>query len=208
MREILSVVSMFKSQNPPPDDRSLAAAAKEGDDEAFGELARRHSGGLHRAISRMLRDDSEAWDVVQMALLKAWQQLNRYDPKWSFATWLYRIGTNLSIDVIRARKSRLRAHENGMEHRLRLVGESRPSSELASGQDVEMVLRTLLPALSPQQQAAFVLRELEGMESSKVADILGCSPTTVRNHIFQARKVLRAKLAARFPEYLPASRRN
>lgn len=207
MREILSVVSMKKSQDPPLDDRSLAAAARDGDDDAFGELARRHSGGLHRAISRILRDDSEAWDVVQMALLKAWRQLKRYDPKWSFATWLYRIGTNLAIDVIRARKSRLRAHENGMEHRLRLVGEAGPSSERVSGNDVEKVLSVLLPLLSPQQQAAFVLREIEGVESSEVAKILDCSPTTVRNHIFQARKVLRAELAARFPEYLPASRR-
>ncbi len=207
MREILSVVSTKKSQDPPLDDRRLAAAARDGDDDAFGELARRHSGGLHRAISRILRDDSEAWDVVQMALLKAWRQLKRYDPKWSFATWLYRIGTNLAIDVIRARKSRLRAHENGMEHRLRVVGEARPSSERVSGNDVEKVLSVLLPLLSPQQQAAFVLREIEGVESSEVAKILDCSPTTVRNHIFQARKVLRAELAARFPEYLPASRR-
>jgi len=163
MREILAVVNTRGPQETPPDDRQLAEAARGGDEHAFEILVRRHSGGMHRTVSRILRDEAEAWDVVQMALLKAWQQLGRYNPKWSFATWIYRIGTNLAIDVLRARSSRLRAHEKGMEHRLRIVGESRPSSEAASGSG---------------------------------------------NHIFQARKVLKAEIAARFPEYLPASRRN
>jgi len=209
MREKLSVVSDHTSHQSPGDrdDRSLAAAAVRGDEDAFAVLVRRHSGGLHRAVARMLHDEAEAWDVVQMALLKAWQQLKRYNPKWSFATWLYRIGTNLAIDVIRARKSRHNAHERGMEHRLRIIGESRPSSERVDNRDVDRILATLLPNLSPQQQAAFVLREIEGMESSEVAEILGCSPTTVRNHIFQARKILKVEIASRYPEYVPASRR-
>jgi RNA polymerase sigma-70 factor (ECF subfamily) len=142
-----------------------------------------------------------------MALLKAWQRLSQYDPRWSFATWLYRIGTNLSIDLIRSRKSREKAHQAGGEHRLRLVGESKPSSIGAERRDVENVLTKVLPVLSPQQRAAFVLRELEGLQTGEVAQVLGCTPTTVRNHIFQARKVLRVQIEERFPEYLPGNRR-
>jgi len=209
MREILSVVTNQRKNETSPaiDDRSLAAAAAAGDEEAFGRLVRKYSGGLHRTVARMLHDETEAWDVVQMALLKSWQQIKRYNPKWSFATWLYRIGTNVAIDVIRARKSRNNAHERGMEHRLRVIGEQHPSSERAVGRDVEKVLANILPSLSPHQQAAFVLREIEGMDTSEVSKILGCSTTTVRNHIFQARKILRVEIAARYPEYLPASRR-
>jgi RNA polymerase sigma-70 factor (ECF subfamily) len=190
-----------------PDDRQLALRARDGDEDAFAALVQRHSGGLHRAVSRVLCDDAEAWDVVQMAFLKAWQSLNRYNPKWSFATWAYRIGTNLAIDVIRARKSRDRAHQAGTEHRLRLVGTFEPTSAKASQSDADRVLNQVLPALSPQQRAAFVLREVEGLETSEVATALGCSPTTVRNHVFQARKTLKAEIAKHFPEYLPASRR-
>jgi RNA polymerase sigma-70 factor (ECF subfamily) len=189
------------------DDREAVRAARAGDEEAFAHLVRRHSGGLHRAVARILSDDSEAWDVVQMAFVRAWQRLDRYDEKWSFATWLYRIGTNLAIDLIRSRTSREKAHRAGTEHRLRVVGESAPTSDLADHSEVDRLLRQLVSTLTPQQRTAFVLREVEGLDTAEVAEVLGCTPTTVRNHVFQARKILRRELADRFPEYVPNSMR-
>ena len=196
-----------KGGAPSRDDRRLAVEAQGGDEKAFADLVKRHSGGLHRAVARILNDDAEGWDVVQMAFLKAWQQLDRYDPRWSFATWLYRIGTNVAIDLIRSRKSRERTHQAGMEQRLRLVGESEPTSHVVEEGEVSTVIAQVLPVLSPQQRAAFVLREIEDMDTSEVAEVLGCTSTTVRNHIFQARKALRLEIEKRFPEYLPTSRR-
>jgi RNA polymerase sigma-70 factor (ECF subfamily) len=190
------------------DDRADVEAALAGDDDAFARLVRRHSGGLHRTVARILGDESEAWDVVQLAFVRAWQRLDRYNPRWSFATWLYRIGTNLAIDFIRSRSSRDRAHRAGTEHRLRVVGESKPASELAERGEVDWLLSQLVDSLTPQQRSAFVLREIEGMDTAEVAEVLGCSATTVRNHVFQARKVLRRELEARFPEYLPHANRS
>jgi RNA polymerase sigma-70 factor (ECF subfamily) len=190
------------------DDRADVEAALAGDDDAFARLVRRHSGGLHRTVARILGDESEAWDVVQLAFVRAWQRLDRYNPRWSFATWLYRIGTNLAIDFIRSRSSRERAHRAGTEHRLRVVGESKPASELAESGEVDWLLSQLVDSLTPQQRSAFVLREVEGMDTAEVAEVLGCSATTVRNHVFQARKVLRRELEARFPEYLPRANRS
>ncbi len=189
------------------DDRELAKAAQKGDEEAFGDLVKRHSGGLHRTVSRVLSDETEGWDVVQMALLKAWQRLDRYNTKWSFATWLYRIGINLAIDVLRARSSRERAHQAGSEHRLRLVGDGERTCCLSDSREIDRVLGQLVGSLTPQQRAAFVLREVDGMETAEAAKIMGCSATTVRNHIFQARKVLRREMQRRFPEYVPAAKR-
>jgi RNA polymerase sigma-70 factor (ECF subfamily) len=190
------------------DDRQLADAARRGDESAFGDLVRRHAGGLQRTVARILADENEAWDVVQMTFLKAWQSLERYDPMWSFSTWLYRIGTNLAIDLFRARGSRERAHKAGGEHRLRLVGEGESASDLATQHEVDGILSELVTLLPPQQRAAFVLRELEGKDTSEVAAVLGCSQTTVRNHVFQARKSLRREVEARFPEYLPRAGRS
>ncbi len=209
LKETLSIVTGITDNGGTPsrDDRRLALEARGGDEQAFAALVKRHSGGLHRAVARILNDDTEGWDVVQMAFLKAWQQLDRYDPRWSFATWVYRIGTNVAIDLIRSRKSRERTHQAGMEHRLRLVGESEPTSNAAEEGEVSSVIAQVLPVLSPQQRAAFVFREIEDMDTAEVADILGCTATTVRNHIFQARKTLRQEIEKRFPEYLPAFRR-
>lgn len=198
---------LLGSSDRTMDDRDYVEAARKGDDGAFAALVQRHSGGLHRAVARILADESEAWDVVQMAFLRAWQRLDRYDPRWSFATWLYRIGTNLAIDLLRSRSSRERMHRAGSEHHLRVVGESRGASDRVDDREVDWLMSQLVDALTPQQRSAFVLREIEGMETADVARALGCSTTTVRNHIFQARKTLRHELERRFPEYLPRVRR-
>ncbi len=142
----------------------------------------------------ILADETEAWDVVQMAFLKAWQRLDRYNPRYSFTTWLYRIGTNLAIDLLRSRTSRDRAHKAGTEHRLRLVGQGETAAAKADGTEADSILKQLVQVLTPQQRSAFVLREMQGLETAEVAEVLGCSATTVRNHVFQARKALRREM--------------
>ena len=189
------------------DDRERVRLAKDGDEDAFAYLVRRHSGGLHRAVARILADEAEAWDVVQMAFLKAWQRLDRYNPRYSFTTWLYRIGTNLAVDLLRSRGSRDRAHKAGTEHRLRLVGQGETAAAKADGSEADSILSQLVEILTPKQRSAFVLREMQGLDTAEVAQVMGCSATTVRNHVFQARKALRREMRQRFPEYMPASER-
>jgi len=79
------------------DDRQLAAAARSGDEAAFAELVKRHQGGVRRLAARILLDDEEARDIAQLAFIRAWENLPRYDPSWCFSTWLYRIASNLAI---------------------------------------------------------------------------------------------------------------
>jgi RNA polymerase sigma-70 factor (ECF subfamily) len=187
--------------NVEHDDRQLAALAREGDEAAFGGLVRRHQAGVRRCAARILGDEEEARDIAQLAFVRAWENLSRYDPAWSFSTWLYRIASNLAIDVLRSRTSRDRTHAA----HLRLVGDSVGASaprDLAEG-EVRRILAELATALTPTQRAAFLLREVEGLATCEVAQALGCSEATVRNHVFQARATLRRELAARYPEYLP-----
>jgi RNA polymerase sigma-70 factor (ECF subfamily) len=183
------------------DDRELAAAARTGDEGAFAELVRRHQVGVRRCAARILTDTEEARDIAQLAFVRAWENLSKYDATWSFSTWVYRIATNLAIDVLRSRDSRDRTHKA----QLRLVGDSvQPEApRRVSEGEVQRIFGELAERLTPSQRAAFVLREVEGHETSEVARVMGCSEATVRNHVFQARAVLRRELAARYPEYLP-----
>jgi RNA polymerase sigma-70 factor (ECF subfamily) len=87
------------------------------------------------------------------------------------------------------------------------VGEGESAGTRADGVEADRILRELVEVLTPQQRSAFVLREMNGLETAEVGEILGCSATTVRNHVFQARKALRREMKKRFPEYLPASER-
>lgn len=183
------------------DDRQLAAAARDGDEAAFAELVRRHQRGVRRLAARILLDEEEARDIAQLAFIRAWQNLGRYDCSWSFSTWLYRITSNLAIDALRARGTRDRTHQV----HLRLVGEAvhHDGPRLLQEGEVERIFCELAALLPPTQRQAFVLREVEGLPTGEVAQILGCSEATVRNHVFSARARLRGELARRFPEYLP-----
>jgi RNA polymerase sigma-70 factor (ECF subfamily) len=185
----------------PRDDRELVGAALGGDESAFAELVRRHQAGVRRCAARILLDHEEARDVAQLAFIRAWENLARYDAAWSFSTWLYRIASNLAIDTLRSRESRDRTHSG----HLRLVGDRVEPVALGklSEDEVGRIFDELAAVLPPMQRAAFVLREVQGLATAEVAAALECTEATVRNHVFQARQALRRELARRYPEYLP-----
>lgn len=185
-------------------DRDLLAALQRGDEMALDELIQRKTQPLVQVAYRVLGDLEEAQDVVQMAFVRIWEHRERYRAKWSPNTWIYRITTNLAIDHLRSRRSRdriqepLRLHvERGHEERgLRRVG-------TIGDREVHAIFRELAAHLTEKQRAIFVLREMEGLSSREVADIVGCRESTVRNHLFNARRVLREELTRRYPEYAP-----
>lgn len=189
-------------------ERALVESARAGDADAFGDLVERRSAGVLAFLRRMLGNAEDARDVAQLTFVKAWENLHRYDPSWAFSTWLFRIAGNLAIDSLRARRSR----ERTASESFRLV-RSGPQSDSSGGPaglsrgEVRRVFDACAEALSEKQRLAFVLRELEEKETGEIAEILGCRESTVRNHLFQARKVLQKEIARRFPEYLPGAAR-
>jgi RNA polymerase sigma-70 factor (ECF subfamily) len=165
------------------------------------ELITRKSGPLLQLAWRIVGDREEARDIVQLTFVRAWEHRDRYDPRFSPNTWLYRIATNLGIDLLRSRAARRRQSEPVRCHFVRLAdGRRRGLGELEQ-REVERILHELAGALTERQRAVFVLSEVEGLASAEVAEILGCRASTVRNHLFAARKTLRRELARRYPEY-------
>jgi len=150
---------------------------------------------------RIIGDAEEARDVAQLVFLRVWDSIARYDEKYSFNTWLYRIATNLSIDFLRANRSRAKAHGATLHlvERREAALEDEATFALESSQVAELFERVSCD-LSEKQKAAFVLREIDGLDSKDVAEILGCGESTVRNHLFNARKSLQKKLRRDFPK--------
>jgi RNA polymerase sigma-70 factor (ECF subfamily) len=196
-----------ETTNEPRDERRLAELAKAGDEEAFAELVRGRTDSVVAFLRRMLGDTEDARDVAQLAFLRVWENLPRYDPSYAFSTWLFRIAGNLAIDALRARGTRSRT----LAESFRLVRggllAAEPEAPLRlSREEVRRVFDACAVVLSEKQRLVFVLRELEEKESREVAEILGCRESTVRNHLFQARRLLREELRRRFPEYAPEPR--
>jgi RNA polymerase sigma-70 factor, ECF subfamily len=183
-------------------DRELLLAVRDGDEGALNELIGRKTKPLIQLVQRILGDQEEARDVVQVTFFKVWENRRKFDDRWSPNTWIYRIASNLAIDHLRSRKSRERSHEPVKQH-LRQVADAGSQRDLARLQhgEVAAIFRELAADLSEKQRMVFLLREMEGLSSPEVAEVLNCRESTVRNHLFNARKVLRRELLKRYPEY-------
>jgi RNA polymerase sigma-70 factor (ECF subfamily) len=183
-------------------DRDLLSAVRQDDEAALNELIGRKTKPLLQLVQRILGDLEEARDVVQVTFFKVWENRRKFDERWSPNTWIYRIASNLAIDHLRSRKSRERSHEPVKHHLLQVAnaGSQRDLARLQHG-EVAAIFRELAADLSEKQRMVFLLREMEGLSSPEVADILGCRESTVRNHLFNARKILRRELLRRYPEY-------
>lgn len=180
-------------------DLELLEGLRADSERALDELVRRKTPALLQVATRILGDLEEARDVVQVAFLRAWENRSRYDSRWSPNTWIYRIVTNLAIDHLRSRRSRER-HQEPYRKSLRQVEGARGFAELQQ-REVDAIFSELAGELTEKQRLAFLLREVEGLSSPEVAAVLDCRESTVRNHLFNARKVLQREIRRRYPEY-------
>lgn len=193
-----------RSELTEASDKEVLLAVCDGDEMALDELIQRKTKPLIQVAYRILGDLEEARDVVQVTFFKVWENRSSYDERYSPNTWIYRIASNLAIDQLRSRKSREKNHEPVKVH-LREVfgGRARRDASRLAEEEVTGIFRELAAELTEKQRAVFVLREMEGLSSREVAEIVDCRESTVRNHLFNARKVLRSALIERYPEYAP-----
>jgi RNA polymerase sigma-70 factor (ECF subfamily) len=182
-----------------PDDRQLVETIRGGDSGAFEVLVRRKTSKVYALCYRIIGNAEDAKDISQLVFIKLWENLEKYDPAYAFDTWLYRMVTNVSIDFMRNKQSR----ENAVNSNLRLVKTSAEAEQgvVIQRKEVEGVFNAVSSVLSPKQKTIFVMNQMEDLPSSEIAKVLGCRESTVRNHLFNARKLMQQQLKKRFPEY-------
>jgi RNA polymerase sigma-70 factor (ECF subfamily) len=195
--EVLRMIPTKESLEP--DDRQLVEQIRHGDDGAFETLVRRKTSKVYGLCYRVIGNSEDAKDISQLVFIKLWENLAKYDPQYAFDTWLYRMVTNVAIDFMRNKQSR----DNAVNSNLRLVKTAVDPEQTVTVQrkEVEAVFTAVSSVLSPKQKTIFVMSEMEDLRSSEIAKILGCRESTVRNHLFNARKLMQQQLKRRFPEY-------
>lgn len=181
------------------DDRQLVRTIREGDAEAFELLVRRKTTKVYALCYRIIGNAEDAKDISQLVFLKLWENLEKYDPQYTFDTWLYRMVTNVAIDFMRNKQSR----ENAVNSNLRLVKTSAEAEQgvVVQRKEIENVFNDVSSVLSPKQKTVFIMNQMEDLPSAEIAKILGCRESTVRNHLFNARKLMQQQLHQRYPEY-------
>ena len=182
-------------------DLAVVTKARLGDADAFRALVERHSRPLFRLAFRMTGNQHDAEDVVQESFLRAWRQLGKFDERASFGTWLYRIATNCSLDVMRSRKRRSKqeagpeAAVSEMEDPVLSLPSGDPTPErLAMSGQVRECVAEAMNELSASERTAFVLRHFEGMRIEDVSRVLGCQPGAAKHSVFRAVQKLRRAL--------------
>ena len=172
--------------------------AQSGDSDAFRLLVEQHSRAVFRLAFRMTGNEQDAEDVVQETFLRVYRQLDKYEARSSFSTWLYRIASNYSLDLIRMRKRHEDKRERGnAEERdiLQTIPASSPGPDriVYSGQVQERV-NEALNELSEQERTAFVLRHFAGMSIDEIGESLGTGTNATKHSIFRAVQKLRRSL--------------
>jgi len=179
-------------------DAEAVAQIRAGNADAFRVLVERHSRSVFRLAFRMTGNQQDAEDLVQETLLRAYRQIQRYDGRAAFGTWLYRIAANCSLDLIRARKRRQEhqtpVDDEGQERAAAAVSDAPTPDRLAFSGELQKLLGPALNRLSATERTAFVLRHYQGMCIEEIGQVLGVQPGAAKHSVFRAVQKLRQAL--------------
>jgi RNA polymerase sigma-70 factor, ECF subfamily len=178
---------------------AVLARARQGDSDAFRALVETHSRQVFRLAFRMTGNEQDAEDVVQESFLRAYRQLGRFESRANFGTWLYRIVSNCSVDLMRSKSARhdqVRGDSLDQEGAVELPAAGAPNPERqAQSAEIERRVQDALRDLSPLERAAFTLRHYEGRSIEEISQTLGLGTSAAKHSVFRAVKKLRLALA-------------
>ncbi len=175
------------------DDKKLLRRAQKGDEAAFEELVKLHQKAVYAVCWRICRNEEDAMDAAQEAFLSAWRGLSKFRGDASFSTWLIRLATNASLDLLRKKKHSAQeiSVESAEEGGCQIESEEElPQEKLERQERIEAVQQALL-TLSDEHREVLVLREMREMSYEEIAQTLGISVGTVRSRISRGREKLR-----------------
>ncbi len=187
------------------DEAELVRRGHAGDREALQELLRMHERGLYAFVNRFVGGAAEAADVYQDIVLRAIENIHRYNPNLSFRTWLYTLAANYCKNVLRSRGQRgkfrmpaFRRSGHGDEiDVLATAPDPAPGPDRAAeSSEFLRALERELMNLPAAQREVFVLREFNGVPFREISSILKIPEATARSRMYLAVEYLRVRLRA------------
>jgi RNA polymerase sigma-70 factor (ECF subfamily) len=162
-------------------DEDLVRQCRAGEIKSFDALVERHQRTIFNLALRMVRDSDDAADVAQSVFVKAYENLERFDPQFKFFSWLYRIAVNESLNAL------------GQKKRFEGLEGNDLAAEVPEEKDDETVMEERriqdgLMMLNVDQRAVIVLKHMQGLSYREIANILDLSEKTVKSRLFTARQ--------------------
>ncbi|HET9184146.1 MAG TPA: RNA polymerase sigma factor [Candidatus Angelobacter sp.] len=182
-------------------DASVVAQVLAGDRDAFRLLVERHSRTLYRLVYRMTGNSDDSQEIVQDTFLHAFKGLSRFELRSNFATWIYRIAVNRTLDFLHARKihdkDRYRIHEEpDVDDRTQVqVAATEPGPErMVMSTEMQSKVEQALLLLTPAERLAFTMRHVEGCSIDEISRALNLKTSAAKNSVFRAVRKLRRQL--------------
>lgn len=183
-------------------DWELIQAFKHGNEEVFEEIVRRYQKKVYHTTYRMMGNPEDANDLAQEVFIRVYRNLERFQGKSSFSTWLFTIATNICRDELRKRQRRVPVqsisepiHFEDGELEREIADESMAPETMSLHRELHDEIQAVIEQLPTEQKEAIILRELQGFSYEEIAEIAGVSLGTVKSRISRARMNMRKGLS-------------
>ena len=173
-------------------NQEILHRCRQGDKEAFRVVVLTYQRMLFSLAARLLCNEEDAKDVVQETFIKVWVNLEHYDERQCFRTWIYTIATRLCIDHLRQR-SWTEPMPEDEEYFAQYVAEDKSDLPLENAQLLS-IIHTLVAKLSPKQRLVFTLVYLENLPTAEVAHITGLDADKIKSNLYVARHSIQEQL--------------
>jgi RNA polymerase sigma-70 factor (ECF subfamily) len=182
-------------------DAELVASALRGAQESFRELVVRFERPVYALILRMVHDPETAEDLAQEVFVKAYRHLASYDPRRKFASWLFKIAHNATVDHLRRAEIDtvpLAAENDEGGSLLSVLADTTVESPAAAAErrDLARALERGIARLRPDYREVVVLRYVEGLAYQEICEVLVLPIGTVKTNLHRARKELAVTMRA------------
>jgi RNA polymerase sigma-70 factor (ECF subfamily) len=180
-------------------EKRLIKLIKQGDHSAFENLVRLYKDKIFHMSYRMLKDMHEAEDIAQEAFVRVYLNIEKYDEKYKFSTWIYRITTNLAIDRIRKKKADYSLDEeitgtDGLTLYSQIQIEEKMPEQQVEILETKETVETHIMKLPLKYRTAITLRYLEDLSMKEISQVLDIPVATVKTRIHRGREALRQSI--------------
>lgn len=182
-------------------DKELLERVKANDSKAFSLLVERYKIRLFNLIYRMLQNREEAEDILQETFLRVFKEKERFDPTYSFSTWIYTITLNLCRNELK-RKKKFKFF--GLD----LIKDDRKYAveKMNCTNSLSLVLEKAIASLPEKYKTAFLLREVNQLSYEEMSESMGVPLGTVKSRVNRARIMLQGELTPKIKEQYELSK--
>lgn len=175
------------------DEKRLISLAKDGDEDAFTILLERYRSMIFNIAFCIAKNEHDAKDMAQEVFVKIYKNINKFEGRSKFSTWVFRVAKNTCIDelkrIVRTQEKNLKSEEISKEFEARM---SRfiPEEQILKNEFNNFV-HSLLNELAPLYREIITLRYIRGLPYNEIAKILDCSEGTVKSRLYRGKKNLK-----------------